>query len=203
MTRHSFVLAALLSLLVAPAFAQAPEAPSVHIRGTVQSFTGETLAVHSRDGQSISVTVPPQARIGALKKMKLSDVKKGDFIGAAAAPGKNGVLHAQEVLIFPEKMRGTGEGHYPWDLTPNSTMTNATVNGIVQRKNSRTLTLEYKGGSNTIMVDARTPIVTFAPGDRSLLKPGAAVLVIAQKQSDGSLVARIVTAEKNGVKPPM
>jgi len=202
MKRHLFVLAALFALLAAPAFAQAPEA-STHIRGTVISFSGETLAVHSRDGQRFSVAVPPQARIGALKKLTLADIKKGDFIGAAAAPDKNGVLHAQEVLIFPEKMRGAGEGHYPWDLTPNSTMTNATVAGVVQRKNSRTLTLEYKGGSATIRVDARTPIVTFAPGDRSLLKPGAAVLVIGQKQSDGSLVARVVTAEKNGVKPPM
>ena len=100
-------------------------------------------------------------------------------------------------------MRGTGEGERPWDLTPGSLMTNATVSGITGAPQGQTLKVTYKGGESEIVVAPSTPIVTFAPGDASLLKPGAAIITAASKKPDGSLTASRVTAEKDGVKPPM
>jgi len=112
-------------------------------------------------------------------------------------------LHALEVLIFPEAMRGTGEGHFPWDLQPESLMTNAAVAGVAAAPTGRTLKLAHKGQETEIVVGPEAPIVTFQPADASLLKPGAAVFLTAQKQPDGTLTAARVTAEKDGVKPPM
>jgi hypothetical protein len=107
------------------------------------------------------------------------------------------------VLIFPEAARGTGEGHYPWDLTPGSTMTNATVAEVVSEAQGRLLTLKYKDGEKEIVVPPNVPIVTLAPGDRSLLKSGTAVFVPAMKKPDGTLVAGFVAVGRDGIKPPM
>lgn len=100
-------------------------------------------------------------------------------------------------------MRGAAEGHGPWDLQPGSLMTNAAVAGVAAAPTGRTLKLAYKGEETEIVVPPETPIVTFQPADASLLKPGAAVFLIARKQPDGTLIAARVTAEKDGVKPPM
>src|SRR4029077_10928154 len=127
----------------------------------------------------------------------LSDIKRGDFIGSAAMQGADGRLHAQEVLIFPYAARGTGEGHYPWDLTPGSTMTNATVAEVVSETQGRLLTLKYTGGEKEIDVPPNVPIVTLAPGDPSLLKPGTAVFVPAMKKPDGTLVAGFVAVGRD------
>jgi hypothetical protein len=139
-------------------------------------------------------------------KAKLADIKPGDFVGIAALPGKDGLLHAQEVLIFPEAARGTGEGHYPWDLRgKDDSMTNATVAEVasVPKGKSRVLKLKYKDGEQAITVGSRTPIVTFAPDKLDLLKPGAAVFIRAPQNPDGSVTAARAIVEKNGVKPPM
>ena len=124
-------------------------------------------------------------------------------MGVASIKGADGKLHAIEVLIFPEAMRGTAEGQFPWDLQPESVMTNAAVAGVAAAPTGRTLKLAYKGGESEIMVGADAPIVTFEPADASLLKPGATVFLTARKQPDGTLTAARVTAEKGGVKPPM
>ena len=201
----------LLAVLAFPVFAQNQPA---RILGTIDSFNGQMLSVKSQDGQVASITVPPDLKVMTNAKASLADIKPGDFVGSAADKGPDGKLHAEEVHIFPEAMRGTGEGHRPMGPDPNRTMTNGTVtmagpedrtmtNGTVSGVNggsSRTMTLKYKDGEQVIEVAPDTPIVIRVLGDRSLLKPGAAVLVLAV-QKDGAMVATGLTAEKDGVKP--
>ncbi len=173
---------------------------SVRIGGTVQSFDGRTLDVKARNGQELAVALPDGVRITALTNRTLADIKPGEFVGSAAVAGKDGMLHAQEVHIFPETMRGTGEGHRPM-AGVGQTMTNAVVTGVASAPDGRVLTLTYPGGEQKIEVDPGARIVGIIPGDRELLKPGTAVLVFATGADDGTLTARSVQAEKAGVKP--
>jgi hypothetical protein len=181
-----------------PAHAQMPRP----ISGAIVSFDGTTLVVRPSSGQEIAVRVPAELNVGAVAERKLEDIKPGDFVGSAAVQGSDGKLQAQEVHIFPEAMRGTGEGHHPMS-EPNRTMTNATVAEVVTARSGRVLNLSYGGGERSIEVAPGTRIVALIPGDRSLLKPGAAVLVFVTNAPDGSLNARAIQAEKNGVKPIM
>jgi hypothetical protein len=203
----------LFALFAFPVFAQNPaQGQPARILGTIDSFNGQILSVKSQDGQVTSITVPPDLKVMANAKSTLADIKPGDFVGSAADKGPDGKLHAEEVHIFPEAMRGTGEGHRPMGPNPDRTMTNGTVmspedrtmtNGTVSAATgslSRTMVLKYKDGEQVIEVAPDTPIVTRVLGDRNLLKPGAAVLVLAA-QKDGGLVATGLTAEKDGVKP--
>ena len=204
MTMKSLFAGALIALLALPAAAQnAPEGSPTRIRGTVEKLDGQTLKVKSREGQELTIALAPNFTVSAVVKKSLGDIKAGDFVGAASTKGTDGKLHALEVLIFPEAMRGTGEGERAWDLTPDSLMTNATVAGIAGAAQGQALKVTYKGGESEIIVAPSTPVVTFGPGDASLLKPGAAVFIGAIKKPDGSLTAARVNAEKDGVKPPM
>src|SRR5215470_3858782 len=197
----SCLVAAFLAVLALPALAQ--EGTPTRIRGTIETLDGQTLTVKSREGQELSITLANDLKVSAVNKAELSDIKQGDFIGTAAIPGTDGKLHAQEVLIFPEALRGAGEGYRPWDLTPDSTMTNATVAEVAEGAKGRLLTLKYKDGQKELDVPAEVPIVTLAPADPSLLRPGTAVFIPATKAADGSLAASRVIAGKDGVAPPM
>lgn len=211
MTRNILRILAAVALLAPPIFAQTSQ---VRLRGIISSFDGSTLMVQTPDGKTTSVAVPPDVRINANGKAKLSDIKPGDFVGSAADQGPDGKLRAEEVHIFPEAMRGTGEGHRPMGPNSNRSMTNGTVaindpeartmtNGTVRTASgvgSVALTVHYKGGDQTIEVTPDTPIVTIIPGDRTLLIPGATVSVVATQKESG-LAATILTAEKDGVKP--
>lgn len=199
----SLIVGAVVALLAVPVVAQTPEGTPTRIRGTVEKLDGQTLVVKSREGQTMSIALAPNFVVTGVVKKSLADIKKGDFIGSAAIKGTDGKLHAQEVLIFPEAARGSNEGHYGWDLTPGGTMTNATVAEVESLSKDRVMKLKHKDGENEIEVSPDTPIVTFAPGDATLLKPGAAVFVPALKKADGALTAARVVAEKDGVKPPM
>ena len=204
MTTRLLLAGALITLLALPAAAQnTPQGTPMRIRGTVENLDGQNLTVKSREGPELTIALAPDFTVSAVVKKSLTDIKAGDFVGAASMKGTDGKLHALEVLIFPEAMRGTGEGERPWDLTPGSLMTNATVSGITGAPQGQTLKVTYKGGESEIVVAPSTPIVTFAPGDACLLKPGAAIITAASKKPDGSLTASRVTAEKDGVKPPM
>jgi len=204
MTTRLLLAGALITLLALPAAAQnTPQGTPMRIRGTVENLDGQNLTVKSREGPELTIALAPNFTVSAVVKKSLTDIKAGDFVRAASMKGTDGKLHALEVLIFPEAMRGTGEGERPWDLTPGSLMTNATVSGITGAPQGQTLKVTYKGGESEIVVAPSTPIVTFAPGDASLLKPGAAIITAASKKPDGSLTASRVTAEKDGVKPPM
>ena len=196
--RLLLMLMALIFGSASPAHAQTPRP----ISGAIVSFDGITLVVRPSSGREIAVRVPPELKVGAVAERKLEDIKSGDFVGSAAVQGSDGRLQAQEVHIFPEAMRGTGEGHHPMS-GPNQTMTNATVAQVVTARSGRVLHLRYGGGERAIEVDPGTRIVALIPGDRSLLKPEAAVLVFVRKEADGSLTARAIQAEKNGVKPIM
>jgi hypothetical protein len=195
---------ALIALIALPAVAQnAPEGTPTRVRGTVEKLDGQTLTVKSREGQQLTIALAPNFAVAAVVKKSLADIKSGDYVGAASTKGTDGKLHAIEVLIFPEALRGAAEGERPWDLVPDSLMTNATVAGIASAAQGQALKVTYKGGESEIVVAPDTPVVTFGPGDASLLKPGAAIFIGALKKPDGSLSAARVNAEKDGVKPPM
>ena len=200
----SWCVGALLALAAWPALAQSSsDGTPTHIRGTVQSLDGQTLVVRSRDGQALTVRLAKDVKVSSLARIDLAAIKPGDFIGTAAVPGTDGRLHAQEVRVFPEAMRGVGEGHRAWDLTPDSTMTNATVALVADAPKGRRLRLDYKGGSQELEVAPDAPVVTLAPGDIGLVKPGAAVFIMALRKADGSLEAGRLVAGKDGVDPPM
>ena len=188
-----FVLAILVAM---PAWAQSP----TRVVGIVQTLVADTLTVKAKNGQDVTVTLPADTRITALANRLLSDIKPGDFVGSAAMKGMDGKLHAQEVHIFPEALRGSGEGHRDMAL-PDQTMTNATVSVVTAAPKGQILTMSYKGGTQEIDVGPEARIVTFLPGDRSLLKPGATVVITGTKDPSGGITARTIQAEKDGVMP--
>jgi hypothetical protein len=195
-----------LALLALPALAQAPAAPQgtpTRIRGTVQKLDGNTLVVKPKSGDPVTITLAPNFGVSKLVKKKLSDIKPGDYVASTGRKRPDGTIHAVEIRIFPEALRGRGEGQFPWDLTPDSVMTNATVSGIAAAPKGKTLTVTYKGTQSSYIVDPTTPIMAQVPGDASLLKPKVYVVVLALKQPDGSFMAANVAATANGVRPRM
>ena len=178
-------------------------AEMVHVRGAIVSLDGSTLTVKTREGPDAAVTLKPGFKVAGIAKASVSDIKPGDFVGIASLPTAAGGDGAVEVLVFPPAMKGTGEGSYPWDLKPKSSMTNATVTNAVKGVEGRTLKLSYKGGEKTISVADGIPIVTFGPATQADLKPGATVFVPAQRADDGALSAGFVAVGTNGVTPPM
>lgn len=193
--------AGLLLATTSPASAQ--RAPVEHIRGTITAAKTSALTIRSRAGGMVTVALPEKLRVSGLARAKLSGVRKGTYIGATAAPGPGGILVAQELHLFPEKMRGVGEGHRPWDLTPKSTMTNAAVESVVEQVKGRVLTLSYKGGKQTVLVPPDAPVVAIVPAGRDMLVPGANVFVVARKGPGGAYSAVRVSIGKDGLVPPM
>ncbi|BBU29011.1 hypothetical protein BTHE68_27450 [Burkholderia sp. THE68] len=188
--------------LASAALAQTPAAKPARIRGDIVSLSGDTLTVHRRSGDTVKIAVKSDTPVTALKNIKLQDIKPGSFVGTAATTGTDGKLTATEVLVFPEAARGTGEGHYAWDLGPQSSMTNANVDQVVQGTSGRDLKLSYKGGANSVTVPENVPVVTFAPATHDDLKPGKKVFVVASPSGSDFTAQRIVV-EKDGVVPPM
>ncbi len=186
--------------------AQPAASPTVRVRGTVVFADANKVVVKDRGGEVISMTRATDMPVSEVYAIKLTDIKKGSFIGTAAMPQADGSQKALEVLVFPEAARGTGEGHFPWDLQPQSTMTNATVADLAAAtsdgRGGRQMRLSYKGGEKTLFVPRGTPVVTFRPGTDALLVPGAKVLVNAQERN-GTPTALRVLAGRNGFTPPM
>lgn len=183
--------------------AVAQTAPPTRIRGTIAGVDGQTLSVTTREGPKVDVLLNDPLTVASVKKFELADVKPNSYVGIATRTGANGELTALEVLVFPDSMRGAGEGHYPWDLEPGSMMTNGTVTGTVEANSGRELSLKFKDSSNKIVVPPGVPIVTFAPAEKADLKPGAKVMFGATRNAEGKLAASRVTVEKDGVAPPM
>ena len=171
------------------AAAAAPAAPPTRIRGTIAAVAPHMLTINSRDGSKLEVTLTDPLTVRTLKRVPLSSVKDGAYLGIASREGPNGTRMALEVLVFPEAMRGAGAGNYPWDLQPGSMMTNAPVTGVASAKVGPDLTLTYQGGSVTIHVPPRAPVVTFVPASSADLKPGRKVFLAAHKDADGHLSA--------------
>jgi hypothetical protein len=195
---------ALTAFLGIAVLSPAQAAETVRVRGTVVGLEGSTLTVKTREGPDAKLMLKPGWKMAGVAKASLADIKPGDFVGIASLPTAAGGDGAVEVLVFPPAMKGTGEGSYPWDLKPKSTMTNATVTNAVKGVDGRTLDLSYSGGKEKkISIPDGVPIVTFGPATEADLKPGAAVFVPAQKGDDGVLAAGFVVVGNNGIAPPM
>jgi hypothetical protein len=186
------------------ALAPAQAAENVRVRGTIVGLEGSMLTVKTREGPNAMLTLKPGWKVAGVAKASVEDIKPGDFVGIASLPTAAGGDGAVEVLVFPPAMKGTGEGSYPWDLRPKSTMTNATVTNAVKGVDGRTLDLSYSGGKEKkISLPDGIPIVTFGPATEADLKPGATVFVPAQRGDDGALATGFVAVGTNGVAPPM
>ena len=181
----------------------AAQAPSGRLRGVVKSVSGQELKVTSREGPVVALRLADNARVSAVTKATLADIKPGSYVGIAAMPRPDGSHMALEVLIFPEAMRGAGEGHRPWDLMPESTMTNATVADTVTKVDGQALTLTYKDGQKAIVVPPEAPIVTFVPATMADVKPGVRVFTTVVKGADGANGAVSIVVGKDGIDPPM
>jgi hypothetical protein len=184
------------------AIAQQPPTPS-RVRGTIESVDGDVLTLKSRSGEDVKLQMAGDIRVVGIVKISLSDIKVGSFVGATTVPGPDGSQNTLEVHVFPEDMRGTGEGSRPYDLRPNSTMTNATVAESVAANDGHTLTVRYKDGEKKVVVAADTPVVSFVPADKSELKAGAKVIAFMKKRPDGSLETNRVSVGRDGLTPPM
>jgi len=181
--------------------AWAQEAPVTITRGTISSVTGQTLEAKSRNGQTVPVTMTDKTKVLVAETASLADVKPNSYVGIAAAPLPDGTIKALEVTIFDESLRGSGDGHYGWDLPGSTTMTNGAV-GSVQTTSGRTMVIDYKGGSKTVVVPDDVPVVMVKPADSSVLKPGARVVVFSPKGA-ASITANALVAGANGTVPPM
>jgi hypothetical protein len=203
MSRSLLCFAAVMSVISSfEAFAQQP--PAVRVRGTIESVDGSVLGIKSRDGTSLKVQLTDNVVVVGVVKIAMSDIKQGSYIGVTAMPQADGSQRALAVHIFPEAQRGTAEGFTPWDLRPNSTMTNATVAETVTGTDGQNILVKYKDGEKKVVVAPDTPIVTFAAGDKTELKPGASILIFrAVKKDDGTLEANRVNVGRDGLTPPM
>lgn len=173
------------------------------VRGTIESVNGDTMQVKSRSGEDFKLHIAADVNVSGITKISLADIKPGSFIGATTVPGPDGSQNAVEVHVFPESMRGTGEGSRPWDLKPNSSMTNATVAESVVGNDGHTLLVKYKDGEKKVFVPDNTPVVTLVPGDKSDLKTGAKVIAFMKQLPDGSFETNRISVGRDGLTPPM
>jgi hypothetical protein len=194
------VAAAVAFIAAATAMAQSPP---TRLRGSIAANDGKTVTIATREGTQVPVKLADNWSVMLVSPVTMADIKENSFVGIASMKGPDGTLNALEVLVFPEAARGSNEGHYPWDLQPESMMTNATVSTVAAAPDGQTLTLKYKDGTQTIKVKPGTPIVTFAPGDKADAKVGAKVFLGATKGADGSLTAGRLLVGKDGLTPPM
>ncbi len=193
-----------LAALLLTSLASAQNSDIVRVRGTIASLNGQTLDVKGRDGAPIQVKLAEDVKVLAVDRKSMADVKQGVFVGITAMPLPDGTQKAVEIHIFPEALRGTGEGHRPWDLMPNSTMTNANIESAVASSDGQELVLKYKDGEKKFIVPANVEVVMFAPAAVADLKPGEKIFVVAgKKQADGTVLAPSIVVGRNGVNPPM
>jgi hypothetical protein len=217
-----FLLGCLCASLIATTPASA-QSPAERIRGDVVALDGQNLRLTTNAGQPLTVKLGTNYSVSARSRADPGSISTGAFVGTTAVPMPDGTLTALEVHVFPESMRGNGEGHRPMDVMPGSTMTNATVTSVLpmekaapattmtnatvanvaQADQGRKMVLKYQGGEKTVVVPKEAPVVMVEPGDKSLLVAGAHVVLSATRQADGSLSADRVTVGKDGLVPPM
>jgi hypothetical protein len=189
-----------MALVCASAYA---DGTPVRVRGSVVSLDGSKLVVHAKDGKDVTVSLADNFAALAIVKSSMADIKQGTFIGTATVTQPDTTLRSVEVVVFPDSLRGTAEGHYPWDLGSSSMMTNATVVNAVKGVDGQTVTVTYKGGEKKIDIPANVPVVAVVPASKDDIAPGAVVFVPTERQSDGSLRGGAVLFGKDGVIPPM
>ena len=189
-----------ICIVAVPASAQ----ETVRIRGTIERIEGPVYVVKNRDGAEMKLTVTDKPLYVAIVKSSMADIKPGMFVGATGVTQPDGSQKAIEVHIFPESMRGTGEGHYDWDLKPNTKMTNANVEQTVAGTDGPVLTVKYKDGEKKVLVTPETAVVSYVVGNKDDLKPGIKVFIgAAKKQPDGTVQTPRITYGKDGLTPPM
>jgi hypothetical protein len=194
-----YVTALALVLVAVAAEGQVPP----RVRGVIQAVEGQTLVVATPNEGVVRLTLTDMTGINGLERRRMADIGDNTFVGATAVKNRGGRWEATEVHIFPESMRGAGEGHYAWDL-PESTMTNGAATGIVAKGRGGSMTVRHAGGNVEIDVTRRTAIVALTAGSRALLVPGATIMALAAPpQGGGNPTAVAIIAETNGVKPPM
>ena len=200
--RLSSIAAAFIAVSVAGgAFAQ--EKPT-RVRGEIVALDGSMMTVKSRDGSEMKIKLPDNVSIAGIIPVVIADIKPNSYIGVSSMPQPDGTQRAMHVHIFPEALRGTAEGHFPWDNQPQSMMTNATVADMVKSVDGETITVKYKDGEKKIIVPPGAPIVTYVPGSMADLKPGAKIFIVAAvRQPDGTFTAARVNVGKDGLTPPM
>jgi hypothetical protein len=189
-----------MALVCASAYA---DGTPVRVRGSVVSLDGSKLVVHAKDGKDVTVSLADNFAALAIVKSSMADIKQGTFIGTATVTQPDTTLRSVEVVVFPDSLRGTAEGHYPWDLGSSSMMTNATVANAVKAVDGQTVMVTYKGGEKKINIPADVPVVALVPASKDDIAPGAIVFVPTERQSDGSLHSGAVLFGKDGVIPPM
>jgi len=196
--------AALAAISVLASVAWAQQAPPMRIRGTIEAVDGPMLTIKTREGNDVKVRMTDNVAVFGVVKTSLSEIKEGSYIGVSAMPEPDGTQKALAVHIFPEAQRGAAEGFRPWDLRPNSTMTNATVAETVKGTDGQNILVKYKDGEKKVVVPPETPIVTFVAGDTFEVKPGAKIIIFgAAKKEDGTLEANRVNVGRDGITPPM
>ena len=200
MTRRAIGAAAIALFFTTAAQAQQPG----RIRGQIEKVDGAVLVLRARDGTMLNVKLADDARVSALEKASLADIKNDSFIGIAGMPRSDGSIEAFSVHIFLPAQRGVvPDRHGPWDARPGSTMTNAYVTSVVQEKDGETLTVKYKDGEKKVVVTPQTVIAAAAPGKKDELKPGAQLIIFGwDKQPDGSILAKTMYVGRN-VAPAM
>jgi hypothetical protein len=200
----TIIIAGLIGLASLPGFAQnaAPATPTVRIVGAIDKLDGDALTVNAHDGQASVATLTAETAIWGMAKSSLAAIKPGDFVASGGVKGTDGRIHAVEVRIYPEALRGTGEGQRPWAVKPDGVMTNATVGAVTQTSEGNVIHVAYKGGESEFIVGPEVPVSTYVAGDRSFLAPGLAVFAIAQKTPDDRQTILRIYVERDGVKPP-
>ena len=196
------VATAMVVASILAAAAQQPPTPT-RVRGTIQGVEGDVVVVKSRSGEDVKLRMTSDIRLVGIIKISLADIKLGSFIGTTTVPGPDGRQDAVEVHVFPENMRGTGEGTRPYDLRPNSTMTNATVAEQVAGTDGQTLLIKYKDGEKKVTVGPDTPVVTYVAADKSDLKAGAKIIAFVKQLPDGSFETNRISVGRDGLTPPM
>jgi hypothetical protein len=198
------IVALALAVCVATSVSVFAEDKPARMRGTLQNMDGNTLTIATKSGKGTNVPLKDGVPIIAVTKGAMSDIKSNTFVGITAMPQPDGTQKAVEVHVFEESLRGIGEGHYPWDLMPNSTMTNGAVAQQVQKVEGNTLQVKYKDGEKTIVVPNDAEVVNLVPGSKDDLKTGAHVFIPGwEKQGDGTWMATVVVVGRDGITPPM
>jgi len=183
---------------------RAQQPPPVRIRGTIEVVDGAVLTIKTREGDDVKVRMTDNVAVFGVATTPLSEIKEGSYIGVSGMPLPDGTQKALAVHIFPENQRGAAEGFRPWDLKPNSTMTNATVAETVKGVDGQNILLKYKDGEKKIVVPPGTPVVTFVAGDKSEVKAGSNIIIFgAVKKDDGMLEANRINVGRDGITPPM
>src|SRR3979490_900505 len=196
-------LIAVAMVVASSLYAIAQQTSPSRVRGTIEAVDGDVLSVKSRSGEDVRLRMTGDMRVVGIARISLDDIKIGSFIGTTTVPGPAGSQDGVEVRVFPEDMRGAGEGSRPYDLRPNSTMTNATVAQTVAANDGHTLIIKYKDGEKKVVVSPDTPVVTYVPADKSDLTAGAKAGAFLKKLPDGSFETNRVSVGRDGLTPPM